>query len=512
MKGNKIMSDVKNKKWFPYLLLCVWTIFMCFFCVGSSPFLDYMDPDSQNFRLLGRALLNGQIAYVDIFDHKGPYIYFIELLGAALSPHSEWGLFLIEVTCYCTNVCIVFSILYKITNSLRSSFLSAIAFLGIFFNFFTFVTGNLTDSYSVTFQLISIALIVHYYFNDDNTLEHPPLYMAAHGVMACICGLMRPTNAGMWIPFGIILALRLFYYKKYRNFFINLLSLFIGVIIGILPAAIYAFFYCGIETMWFGTIVANMNYTAGASSTNSLTHFLIEFVTDPSFIVVFLSLVSGGVILKYFHNNWIKITFWGMFIGSLIIMNVSLRNDGQYNQLYMVFIIPALGLIFKWLDSKPQVPYGIILSLLALITLIANLQLIKQVTKFGVFHYHYEAALEMKEIMDEYPDDLLLVTGTQSLYYNVTDRLSHIKYFIIYGHGLHYEVFPDATLQQADSICSGENTFVIVNYPSNNSDSIFGVQDIDTQVAAYLAEQYEDVYHTPEGIHTVLYQRKDTLH
>ncbi len=283
-----MLREKSEKK--QYIILTIYAIVMSFLCVGTSPILDYMDPDSQNFRLLGRAMASGQVAYVDIFDHKGPYIYFIEYLGALLSPHSEWGLFIIETICYIINICVAYKII-RVFADKKESMLSAMSFLGISFNFFTFVTGNLTDSYSVTFQIISAYLIVKYLFVNKE-IEHPPVYMFIHALMACACGLMRPVNAGMWIAFGIVLAIRLFYFKKIQNFFHNLGALILGIILGFAPAIIYGVAFNCLDDMWFGTVVANMSYAANSSESKTFISFLKEFIIAPEFIIVILVIIS----------------------------------------------------------------------------------------------------------------------------------------------------------------------------------------------------------------------------
>ena len=388
--------------------------------------------------------------------------------------------------------------------SKKASFLSAIVFLGISYNFFTFVTGNLTDSYSVTFQMVSALLIIRYFFARSE-IEHPPIYMFIHAVMASCCALMRPVNAGMWIGFGIVLAIRLIFYGKFKNFVSNFAALVLGVIFAFIPAVAYGICNSCLDDMWYGTVLANMQYSGGAAETKSILLFLKQFIFSPSFLIVLLGIASVIFLFIKTGEKWFAAMFSVMFISAILFMNVSLRNDGQYNQLYMVFTLPII--IFASNIVADKINIYLLTAVVVIFTLIGNLQLIKQITKYGVFNYHYEAACDMKKLMDEDPGDLILVTGTHSLYYNVTDTLPHIKYFIIYGYGLHYEVFPDATLMQADSICSRENDYIIVNY--NEDGSIYGVQNIDEEIAETLSDAYNEIYRTTEGINAVLYKRGD---
>ena len=481
-----------------HIMLTLYAIMMSFLCIGSSPILDYMDPDSQNFRLIGRALARGQVAYIDIFDHKGPYVYLIEYLAALISPHSEWGIFLIEILFYSISICVAYEIA-KMFLEEKEAIIASMAFLGLSFNFFTFVTGNLTDSYSVTFQIITLFFVIKYYKSGD--VEHPPIYMFVYALTACLSGLMRPVNAGGWIPLGIILAIRLFCNKRIRNFFQNLLALILGVIVGVAPALVYGVRHNCIEEMWYGTFLANMKYAKNASETQSFGHFLKEFIFAPEFIIVVLALVSVVIVIKKSNDIWASLTFAFMFVAQLLFMNVSLRNNGQYNQLYVVYTLPVILVATRAICNKIAIPVTV--CAIVLLTLVCNLQLIKQITKYGDYHYHYEAACAMKDIIDD-PYAKVMVTGANSVYYNVTDTVSHIKYFIIYGNGLHYDVFPDAVNMQSESILSGENDYVVVVHYGDN---IFFVPDIDKQVEEYLLESYSNVYELPE-IGVVLYKKK----
>src|SRR5687768_18415163 len=47
--------------------------------------------DSGVFLYVGWRLLNGDIPYRDVWDHKPPLIYFVDALGIALTPASPWG-------------------------------------------------------------------------------------------------------------------------------------------------------------------------------------------------------------------------------------------------------------------------------------------------------------------------------------------------------------------------------------------------------------------------------------
>ena len=505
----------KLKNWQIYLLLFIYTLFMGLLCVGSSPLLDYMDPDSQNFRLMGRAVVAGQVAFRDIFDHKGLYIYFIDALGALISPNSSLGIFILEIVCYFINTLIVYKIALIFTKKELPSFLSAAGFLAYSFNYFTFITGNLTEDWSMFLQMIAVWIIVKYYFV-DKTIEHKPIYMFIHGLVATIAGFMRPNNAGMWIAFGIVLAARLFANGKIKNFFINLGTLVLGVLTGSLPVVIYAIKYDLFEDIIYGTFGANITYTNNNNGFHRLLGFLKDFVTNPA-VMVFISGVIGCVIvIKYFmknKNNWFVWTFISMFVTSLVFMNVSMRNNGQYQHLYIIFSIPVFIGFFAFLENfrntklqklNPAVYVSVFMIVIISCGIVANIGLIRQTLKFGSYHQLFEAAVDMDELIED-KNTKVLVTGCNSVMYNETHTLSHIKYFITYGGGLDYSVFPDATYQQRDSILSLENEYVIIHFDEENHP--YGIADVDEQIMDCLSASYEEIYLKNEGEIIALYKR-----
>ena len=53
--------------------------------------------DPSVYLYVGQRILDGDIPYRDAWDHKQPLTYFIFALGQAITPHSLWGMWLIEL-------------------------------------------------------------------------------------------------------------------------------------------------------------------------------------------------------------------------------------------------------------------------------------------------------------------------------------------------------------------------------------------------------------------------------
>lgn len=62
----------------------------------------YFEPgrDSGFFMFAGKELLRGKTLYTQIWDSKGPMIFFINALGLWLGSGSRWGLWFLELFSY----------------------------------------------------------------------------------------------------------------------------------------------------------------------------------------------------------------------------------------------------------------------------------------------------------------------------------------------------------------------------------------------------------------------------
>ena len=70
-------------------------------CSKSSPLYPLNDwVDVHCFFTVGRGILDGIVPYRDLYEQKGPVLYFLYALAAIVSDSSFWGVFLLEVVTY----------------------------------------------------------------------------------------------------------------------------------------------------------------------------------------------------------------------------------------------------------------------------------------------------------------------------------------------------------------------------------------------------------------------------
>lgn len=77
---------------FYVLLAFVITTFFCFCC---SPFWNVLELDQSMFSIIGGGWSQGRLPYVDLWDSKGPIIFFVNMLGHSIAP-GENGVYILQ--------------------------------------------------------------------------------------------------------------------------------------------------------------------------------------------------------------------------------------------------------------------------------------------------------------------------------------------------------------------------------------------------------------------------------
>ena len=115
--------------------------------VPSRMLLSLGPPDdSAVFAYVGWAMKHGLMPYRDIWDHKGPLLYYLNFAGLTLSPNSTFGIGLLELVSYS----IAFFLLYRIVASFSSRLVVlSIAALSVGFVTHFAVGGNMTESWAL---------------------------------------------------------------------------------------------------------------------------------------------------------------------------------------------------------------------------------------------------------------------------------------------------------------------------------------------------------------------------
>lgn len=334
----KWLEYLKNNdsKYVYIFLFVIGFVFLLFFSTSTSPLypdsvLGNVDCDSMIFQTVGREWANGKMPYTEVFDHKGPYIFFVDMLGYKLG--SRYWIFAIQVI----HIFFALAAVYKTaalakTHKIPYGLAASIAFLAILS--LTFYDGNLTEEYCLPFLAFSQYFQLKYFIERDENGklgEHKPQYAFFYGLCFSIAILTRMTNAAPALCGTAVIAVILIIRRKYRNLLLNAAGFILGTIIPIVPFAIYFAANNAFNEFIYGMLIFNFKYNSAAQS----------WVANVRIATIIIYLGSAvGISL--------------VFIGGLLF----LMNKKYAESIYCAFCLAAY--LYLCFAGKPYLHYAMI--------------------------------------------------------------------------------------------------------------------------------------------------------
>ena len=86
-QAKKLNKDIV----FPSVIIFTILVLLLFVCPFSPIHRYCFETDEIAYRVVSKGLLKGKIPYRDLFDHKGPLLYFVYALGMLITGGSDIG-------------------------------------------------------------------------------------------------------------------------------------------------------------------------------------------------------------------------------------------------------------------------------------------------------------------------------------------------------------------------------------------------------------------------------------
>ena len=113
--------------------------------------------DSSVFLYIGQQMKAGKVPYLDLFDHKGPVLYFIQYLGVLIAEKNFTGVWILEVLNILATAALMLK-LGQITGGKQSSIRLAILVVLGACGWKVWQGGNLTEEYALPW--ITLAAVI----------------------------------------------------------------------------------------------------------------------------------------------------------------------------------------------------------------------------------------------------------------------------------------------------------------------------------------------------------------
>lgn len=458
------------------VVLCL--LFITFLICMLSPldiftFNAVSGTDSSVFKYIGWQMAEGQIPYLDMFDHKGLLIYFINYIGYIISPHR--GVWFIEFIFMFITVLFAYKLARKFVSKPISMLIVLIALAPIYSYF---EGGNLTEEYALPFQMIALYIFTDFFKNPNKYMSRGDNYKSKvnfklfnvlvfiNGIcMGCVL-FLRPNMISVWIVFCLMVLIYCIWKKYYLELLKFFISFFTGLLIVIIPMIIYLVLNGAFKAFIADYILFNMMYAGDNTVTDTMNVFT-EFFSTPA---IMLSFVIIGTKIYLQVKNGDKCYFNCGYLAYMILSIVLTSMSGRLYNHYAMTLLPMLVYPFCILyDYLKNSKYNNELMLVIIVTLITVLVVPNwSEMLFGSIADILEKEEPYSNRTIEYikantlEEDVISVWGNNNVIYNFTNRRSASKYsyqipIITMNENIEKEYFNDLKNNKPKVIADGIN-------------------------------------------------------
>ena len=305
------------------------------------------------YYLIGKGMANGMVPYVDLVDHKGPYLFYLFAL-INLLPFKHIGFYIVSTIIYsCIAVVSYEMCMLILLGSYVRETLDESSYDSVISMVVAFITHMICSSYymsfgtmsaeivTLPFTLISYYLFLKYLLTDGE--NHPLKYLVVYGITAGISFFIKANAILAFVPIALYLLVSFIKNKKYKELLLDFAVGFISFVVALLPAIIYSIATNSFADMIEGAFTINILYTgtgmpSSGSNIESLWQTLIEF---KEWIILCLGSIFAFNYLIKFRKHIIIFYILSLVINLYSVL-MSMRpytNYLAYLMFYMMIVI-----------------------------------------------------------------------------------------------------------------------------------------------------------------------------
>lgn len=245
----------QKRNWLRLVVLtAIAGIFLLIVPYDSTPFYHGTSGDYNVFIVMAKGWMEGLIPYKDLFDHKGPLLYLLQIAGQLIAP-GKLGIWILE-TLFAV---ISLELIYQCGRALRANpsvnyMAVAVSLLTIVFNI---QGGNNNEEWCLPFQILPLLLAIKFLKDGRPGIK----------TVAIVCGLCFGLVAMVRLNNNVIIAgiclgqaLILLNERQYADLLKCAVFFIVGMVIAILPFVIYFYSVGALKEMLYANFVFNIKY------------------------------------------------------------------------------------------------------------------------------------------------------------------------------------------------------------------------------------------------------------
>jgi len=320
----------------------------CVFVLLQSPLAPFaksaIGTDSSVFIYSAQQILDGQLMYKDIVDHKGPFLYFIDVIALSVFNGKFVGIWIFEVL----SLFFASIMMYKTSRFFADKLSSLLAVVtSILFSVPLLIGGNLTEEWALPY--ISMALYIFMgYLKDNKPLDVFSLFILS--LTFVLTFMLRANLVAIWVGFGIALLIKWIVEKRYKELIRNLSFMLLFMLLSLLPFFLYFYYKGTLSDAIY--LVFKFNMYEYEPMSNMLTS-----IQNTS-----LSILRIGIIIPIFIAIYLfirnKTVVYGGFLLALIFTVLACSLGRSYLLHYYIIFLPLLVIpyLYVFVVIKESIP------------------------------------------------------------------------------------------------------------------------------------------------------------
>ncbi len=272
---------MKNKNFWIVGWILLTSLLLLLICSRSSflyPCNDWNDANS--YFTMGKALMNGQVLYRDVYDQKGPYLYLLYGIAYLISHTTFIGVFLLEILSVSLFLCDSYFIMKLFVRKPIALFL--LPLMGaVMFSSKSFYWGGAAEEFCLPMLGWSLFFGIKYFRQQTNTVPGMGMIFL-NGLFAGVVMQVKYTLLGFYFAWMLMMLIAFIMKRDWKGILRGCLAFLGGMVLTMLPWLIY-FGVNGAMTDWYQCYIYNniflySNLAEGAGGIGSRIYVLAKLL------------------------------------------------------------------------------------------------------------------------------------------------------------------------------------------------------------------------------------------
>ena len=230
------MKNIKADFFYFLPIMILAFIVMLFYTRSSPLFFTNNWVDSNAYMTVGKGIVHGLTPYKDLFEQKGPLLYFLHALAYIIYPNTFFGIYIFESIAMAINMIIFYKIAKLFINK-HFAYLLSFFLPVILLNSTYFFSGDSAEEFAIPCVMFLIYSVLSKINNHEFSFTKSTLFI--HGALLAFVFWTKYSLSGAWIGFFLFYGLYLLWLKQFRTLLKTIMYSFAGFFVITLPMLVY---------------------------------------------------------------------------------------------------------------------------------------------------------------------------------------------------------------------------------------------------------------------------------